>query len=86
MDTGCCGMAGTFGYEAEHYELSMKVGELKLFPKVRELEVENRESATLVASSGAACRMQICQGTGVNAIHPMILVANSIRETTHAKR
>jgi FAD/FMN-containing dehydrogenase/Fe-S oxidoreductase len=86
MATGCCGMAGTFGYEAEHYELSMKVGELKLFPKVRELEVENRESATLVASSGAACRMQICQGTGVNAIHPMILVANSIRETTHAKR
>ena len=40
MDTGCCGMAGTFGYEAEHYELSMKVGELKLFPALRELQTE----------------------------------------------
>jgi Fe-S oxidoreductase len=79
-------MAGTFGYEAEHYELSMKVGELKLFPKVRELEIENSESGTVMTSSGAACRMQIKQGTGVNAVHPMILVANSIRETTHAKR
>jgi Fe-S oxidoreductase len=86
METGCCGMAGTFGYEAEHYELSMKVGELKLFPKVRELEIENSESGIVMTSSGAACRMQIKQGTGVNAVHPMILVANSIRETTHAKR
>ncbi len=40
MDTGCCGMAGTFGYEAEHYDLSMKVGELKLFPELRALNCE----------------------------------------------
>jgi FAD/FMN-containing dehydrogenase/Fe-S oxidoreductase len=45
MDTGCCGMAGTFGYEAEHYELSMKVGELKLFPSLRQSSIENHQSS-----------------------------------------
>jgi Fe-S oxidoreductase len=96
MDTGCCGMAGTFGYEAEHYELSMKVGELKLFPRIRELEIENRalgnrqslivNRKSAVFSSGAACRMQIRQGTGVEAKHPIMLVAKRIKEwTSHAK-
>ena len=75
LDTGCCGMAGTFGYEAEHYDLSMKVGELKLFPIIRSLEIGNRE---LVAGTGAACRMQIQQGTGVDAIHPITLVARAL--------
>jgi Fe-S oxidoreductase len=84
MDTGCCGMAGTFGYEAEHYDLSMKVGELKLFPQLRELgesgnEIDNRQSQitnlkSKVVSSGAACRMQIRQGTGMNAVHPIMVV------------
>ena len=104
MDSGCCGMAGTFGYEAEHYELSMKIGELKLFPIIRKWAAENREfvnkqSSTLapaahlprtqvlggagvrkpgVVSSGAACRMQIKQGTGVDALHPVLLVAKLI--------
>ncbi len=99
MDTGCCGMAGTFGYEAEHYELSMKVGELKLFPKLRDLAppvparsvggIPSPNSLNLgkagegqVVSSGAACRMQIKQGTGVNAIHPVLLVAKLIDEAT----
>ena len=86
MDTGCCGMAGTFGYEAEHYELSMKVGELQLFPKLRKLRIENDESAianrkSRILSSGAACRMQIRQGTGVEAIHPILLVANALKGT-----
>jgi FAD/FMN-containing dehydrogenase/Fe-S oxidoreductase len=90
MDTGCCGMAGTFGYEAEHYELSMKVGELKLFPSIRELEIENRaldngqsliaNRKSAVVSSGAACRMQIRQGTGAEAQHPILLVAERIKE------
>ena len=83
MDTGCCGMAGTFGYEAEHYDLSMEIGELKLFPKIREIVnrqsfVENRRSK--IVSSGAACRMQIRQGTGAQAVHPIVLVAQRIRE------
>ena len=106
MDTGCCGMAGTFGYEAEHYELSMKVGELKLFPALRELTPSqpppnlkaNNNSArklsnmdlgevsrsdgggrAVIASSGAACRLQIQQGTGVEAVHPLILVAEALK-------
>ena len=82
MDTGCCGMAGTFGYEAEHYELSMKVGELKLFPAIRDLisgksSIVNQKSK--IASSGAACRLQIQQGTGVEAVHPLILVAEALK-------
>jgi Fe-S oxidoreductase len=104
MDTGCCGMAGTFGYEAEHYELSMKVGELKLFPAIRELVTAEstlleRKSSTLaphasagvvnrqssIISSGAACRMQIRQGTGVGAIHPIMLIANLIRANSKSE-
>jgi len=108
MDTGCCGMAGTFGYEAEHYELSMKVGELKLFPNLRELAPSQpppnpqtnirllaKESnadlgevparAVGVVSSGAACRMQIRQGTGVEAIHPIVLIASFITGNSKSK-
>ncbi|HKI54197.1 MAG TPA: hypothetical protein VJ987_08730, partial [Anaerolineales bacterium] len=75
LDTGCCGMAGTFGYEAEHYELSMQVGALKLFPEIR-AHSENED--LVVASTGAACRMQIQQGTGVNAVHPIVLVRDAL--------
>jgi Fe-S oxidoreductase len=88
MDTGCCGMAGTFGYEAEHYEVSMKVGELKLFPVIRKWRTENGEVVgnqtpvvhrpLSIVSSGAACRMQIRQGTGVEAIHPIVLIADFV--------
>ena len=70
IDAGCCGMAGTFGYDAEHYELSMKVGELGVLPKVRDKKLENRE----LVASGAACRMQIKQGADVDARHPLLLV------------
>ncbi len=76
LDTGCCGMAGTFGYEAEHYELSMKVGELKLFPALRELRKSDEQVE--VAATGAACRMQISQGTGLKAKHPVELVRNML--------
>jgi len=74
IDAGCCGMAGTFGYEAEHYELSMQVGELKLFPKIREWQVEGGELG--IVSTGAACRMQIQQGVGVDVTHSIVLIAN----------
>lgn len=85
MDTGCCGMAGTFGYEAEHYEVSMKVGELKVFPKVRELGLGDKGVG--VVSSGAACRMQIQQGTGVEVMHPIVFVAKLVNEwKTNGKR
>ncbi len=75
IDAGCCGMAGTFGYDAEHYELSMQVGELGVLPKVRELGIGNRE----LVSSGAACRMQIQQGAGVAAKHPLVLVREQLK-------
>jgi Fe-S oxidoreductase len=79
LDTGCCGMAGTFGYEAEHYELSMRVGELKLFPLLQSItepegQLPHPGSGGEVAASGAACRMQIEHGTGLRAAHPIILV------------
>jgi FAD/FMN-containing dehydrogenase/Fe-S oxidoreductase len=79
IDAGCCGMAGTFGYEAEHYDLSMRVGELKLFPYIRRLQNEDRKSE--IVSTGAACRMQIEQGTGVTAEHPVLLVLRAIQKT-----
>lgn len=85
MDTGCCGMAGTFGYEAEHYDLSMKVGELKLFPQLRAWKAAN--DGSLIASTGAACRMQIEQGTAMKAIHPLMLIADALKAgMTHDKK
>ena len=84
MDTGCCGMAGTFGYEAEHYELSMQVGELKLFPQLRALQSSLKSAATdfqpPFVSSGAACRLQIQQGVGMQAVHPLLLVARTLNK------
>lgn len=59
LPTGCCGMAGSFGYEKEHYEVSQKVGELVLFPKVRD-----QEDDTIILASGTSCRHQILDGTG----------------------
>jgi len=64
IPSGCCGMAGSFGYERAHYEVSMKVGELVLFPKVREAEEE-----TIIVAAGTSCRHQILDGTGRLAKH-----------------
>jgi Fe-S oxidoreductase len=77
MDTGCCGMAGTFGYDAEHYDLSMQVGELKLLPQLRVL---SQDKDFEIASSGSACRLQIKQGAGVDAAHPLVMVAECLKE------
>ncbi|WP_420576520.1 FAD-binding and (Fe-S)-binding domain-containing protein [Ekhidna sp.] len=64
IPSGCCGMAGSFGYEKEHFEVSMKIGELVLFPKVRESEKD-----TIILASGTSCRHQILDGTGKVARH-----------------
>jgi len=66
IGSGCCGMAGSFGYEKEHYELSMKVGELVLFPAVR-----NAGENIIIAAPGTSCRHQIKDGTGCTASHPV---------------
>ncbi|MEI8341626.1 MAG: FAD-linked oxidase C-terminal domain-containing protein [Verrucomicrobiota bacterium] len=65
IPSGCCGMAGSFGYETEHYDTSMKVGGLVLFPAVRNLPNDE-----LIAAPGTSCRHQIHDGTGRNALHP----------------
>ena len=65
IPSGCCGMAGSFGYEKEHYELSMKVGELVLFPAVRKADAD-----TIIVAPGTSCRHQIKDGTGRSAMHP----------------
>ena len=64
IPSGCCGMAGSFGYEKEHFEVSMKIGELVLFPKVRAAE-----EGTIILASGTSCRHQIWDGTGKIARH-----------------
>jgi FAD/FMN-containing dehydrogenase/Fe-S oxidoreductase len=69
IPSGCCGMAGSFGYEAEHYEVSMKIGELVLFPTVRQ-----QPEAVIIAAPGTSCRHQIKDGTGRKAKHPVEVI------------
>jgi FAD/FMN-containing dehydrogenase/Fe-S oxidoreductase len=76
LHAGCCGMAGTFGYEAEHYALSMQVGELKLFPIIRG---QREDKEFVIVATGAACRMQIFQGVGMSAQHPIELMRDVMR-------
>ena len=64
VESGCCGMAGAFGYEAEHYEMSMKMGELGVLPAVRAAGDD-----VVVVADGTSCRQQIRDGTGRRAMH-----------------
>ncbi|MFT4068149.1 FAD-binding and (Fe-S)-binding domain-containing protein [Paraburkholderia sp.] len=67
LDTGCCGMAGSFGFNVEHHAMSEKIGEDKLFPAVRQAMAVNAE--TIVLTNGFSCREQIEHGTGRHALH-----------------
>ena len=73
VDSGCCGMAGSFGYEAEHHEVSLAMGERVLFKAVRELPSE-----ALVVAAGASCRQQILHGTGRRALHLVEVLADAL--------
>jgi Fe-S oxidoreductase len=73
LDAGCCGMAGSFGFEAEHYDLSMRIGGMRLFPAVRREPAE-----TLIAATGVSCRQQIAHGTGREARHPVQIVRDQL--------
>ncbi|WP_310991918.1 FAD-binding and (Fe-S)-binding domain-containing protein [Aequorivita marina] len=73
IPSGCCGMAGSFGYEKEHYKVSMKIGELKLFPAVR----KSAEAIT-IATNGTSCRHQILDSTGREALHPVTILYNAL--------
>lgn len=72
LDAGCCGMAGSFGYEREHYNLSMQIGGMRLFPAV------NAAPTATVCATGTSCRQQIEHGTGRQAVHPVVLLHQAI--------
>jgi FAD/FMN-containing dehydrogenase/Fe-S oxidoreductase len=73
IPSGCCGMAGSFGYEREHYALSQNIGELVLLPAVR-----NQPDTTIIAAPGTSCRHQIRDGTGRKALHPVEVLYNAL--------
>jgi Fe-S oxidoreductase len=73
IESGCCGMAGSFGYHARHYATSMAMGELSLLPAVRAAE-----SSARIVADGTSCRAQIADGTGRNAVHAAIVLAEAL--------
>ncbi|MFV9549967.1 FAD-binding and (Fe-S)-binding domain-containing protein [Algibacter sp. PT7-4] len=73
INSGCCGMAGSFGYEKEHYNVSMQVGEDTLFPKIRKME-----ASVIVAASGTSCRHQVFDGTKRIAEHPVSILRKAL--------
>ena len=75
IESGCCGMAGAFGYHAEHHETSLAIGELGLLPAVRSAEVGTR-----IVAGGTSCRAQIADGTGRRAEHPAVVLAEALAE------
>ena len=74
LNTGCCGMAGSFGYEKEHYDVSMQVGEGTLFPKIR-----NLDRSTIIAAPGTSCRHQVFDGTKRIAKHPVSILRRALK-------
>jgi Fe-S oxidoreductase len=73
VDSGCCGMAGSFGYEKEHYDLSIEIAEMSLAPAIRAASPE-----TIICAMGTSCREQIEHTTGRRARHPIEVVAEAI--------
>ena len=81
LNTGCCGMAGSFGYEEEHYATSMKVAEERLFPSVRKIGHD-----VVIAANGTSCRHQIKDGTQRESLHPVNVLKAALIKKTFAKR
>lgn len=75
IDSGCCGMAGSFGYETEHYDLSLAIGEDRLFPTVR-----NIPGDAVIVAGGMSCRQQIEHGTGRSVQHPVVYLAQQLAQ------
>ena len=73
VESSCCGMAGSFGYEAEHHQASMQMAELALLPAIRK-----RAPSTVVVADGTSCRHQIHDGAEVNAVHTARLLAQAL--------
>ncbi|PIX09987.1 MAG: FAD-binding oxidoreductase [Flavobacteriaceae bacterium CG_4_8_14_3_um_filter_34_10] len=74
IPSGCCGMAGSFGYEKEHYDISMQMGELTLFPAIRKTPLD-----TILAATGTSCRHQIKDGTDRIALHPVTILRKALK-------
>ncbi|MDH3381239.1 MAG: 4Fe-4S dicluster domain-containing protein, partial [Flavobacteriaceae bacterium] len=74
LNTGCCGMAGAFGYEKEHYKISMQIGENTVFPRIRNLDKQS-----IIGASGTSCRHQIYDGTNRIAKHPVTILKNALK-------
>ena len=74
IESSCCGMAGAFGYEAEHHEISMKMAELSLLPAVRAADPD-----TLLVADGTSCRHQIHDGSGRTAEHVAVVLARALK-------
>ncbi len=74
VDSGCCGMAGSFGYEKEHFNISQTMAERRLLPAVR-----NEDAETVVVAAGFSCRHQIKDGTGKDALHPAQVMRNALK-------
>ena len=93
LPTGCCGMAGAFGYEKEHYDVSIAVGNQTLFPLInaatsKTTTVDNasqaskevtKASETIISAPGTSCRQQILDGTGRIAKHPVVILREALR-------
>jgi Fe-S oxidoreductase len=76
IEDGCCGMAGAFGYEVEHYSISKQVGDLALIPAIKGSDIQ------IIAASGISCKSQIEDSTGLRAVHPISLLARQIESDT----
>jgi Fe-S oxidoreductase len=76
LDAGCCGMAGSFGYAREHYDLSRRIGERKLLPAARSLQ-----PGSVLVAAGVSCRQQVAHFAGARAVHPAVLLQSLIDET-----
>ena len=77
LDAGCCGMAGSFGFEREHYDLSLQIGGMRLFPAVAASAAE-----TIISATGVSCRQQIAHGTTRRAVHPVTLIREAVVSPT----
>ena len=80
IPSGCCGMAGSFGYEKAHYQTSIAIGEMILFPAVREaVKANSVDRPVFIAAPGISCRTQIHDGTGITAIHPIEILYRMLK-------
>ena len=77
LDAGCCGMAGSFGYSKNHYEVSKAIANRRLLPAV-----EAMQTGDVLVATGTSCRHQIADLNGVKTLHPTVLIRNLLAETT----